>query len=238
MLVDSNTVHLSIADYDVLVAREGHLIPGQSTGPIPDNGYFGRMGENLLPMSPGEIVEAIEAAGVDYVAVSVTWAQSVRDAGPALQDEAEAYLAVIEAYPEAKRFDRWTRPWDRRSRYSRCYRASALERLQSVEVCFERVRGVHQSTTVLTQGCGVRFVVNQPTECAIGCCHVPTIEGVARVPVIDQLGKRTGSRGDHGPALRHASRTTIPNGSGQGEGTSTTGLHESAAAARLHPGSP
>lgn len=107
VLVDSNTLHPDSSRYDVLIAQEGSLVPwSEHSDKSRPDGYFGRLGGQLLPMTPAEIVVAIEDSAVDYIAVSGAWAQGVADGGPELADEHDAYQIILTSFPEVAVFDR------------------------------------------------------------------------------------------------------------------------------------
>jgi hypothetical protein len=103
LLLDSYTTPVSSQRYQVLMARDGELVPWSDIspklrpfgpGPIA-SGWRG---------SPGELLEAIEASRVDYIVVSHTWMDLYRAEESSYPMEVATYDALMHAFPVAETF--------------------------------------------------------------------------------------------------------------------------------------
>ena len=108
LLVDSYSTQVSVDDYDVRMVYQGEMIPWTEFSPKarPD-GYFGRLGGQWFG-SPDELIAAIEAADVDYIALSDIWIELFRAEVDTYPDVLPRYQAILDTYPQVARFDNET----------------------------------------------------------------------------------------------------------------------------------
>ncbi len=107
LLTDPYTTQVSSERYRILIGRDGELRTwpevSDSLRPV---GFFGVLGNAWKERRPAELLEAIEAEGVDYVMLSQLWLdlyEAERDTYPV---EHAVYEALLKAYPVVETFDR------------------------------------------------------------------------------------------------------------------------------------
>ena len=107
LLTDPYTTQVSSERYEILIGRDGELRTWREvSNSLRPVGFFGLLGNAWKERGPAELLETIEAEGVDYVMLSQLWLDLYETEQEAYPIEHAVYEALLEAYPVVKTFDR------------------------------------------------------------------------------------------------------------------------------------
>ena len=106
LLVDSYTAQVSSDVYDVLLIHDGEIKEwNEFSSRARPRGFFEIMTTQWRG-TPDELLEAIEAEGVDYIVLSDIWLDVFRGENGGYDYPLALYETILETYPVAVRFDR------------------------------------------------------------------------------------------------------------------------------------
>jgi hypothetical protein len=105
LLIDSYTTQISSQRYEVLVVNRGEVVRwAEASDKLRPDGYFATIAGEWFG-SPEELMDAIEAEGVDYIVIGDLWVDLFTDAAETYPDQLATYQALLASYPVVATFD-------------------------------------------------------------------------------------------------------------------------------------
>lgn len=105
LLIDSYTTQLPTDRYDIVTANRGELVRwADVSDKLRPDGYFASIAGEWFG-TPGELMTAMDAEGVEYLVLADVWIDLFRDEADTYPAQLATYEALLDVYPVIERFD-------------------------------------------------------------------------------------------------------------------------------------